>query len=259
MRSRRVWCWSRASDGSTTIDPLRASARLAVHIVAAIVFVAALPREGDATALALVVGAVQVFLLVGAINFWNFMDGIDGLVTTQSMFVAAAAAVALMASGHVVECGLAVLVAGACLGFLPFNFPRAKIFLGDVGSGGLGFACGALLLQAQAVGALDALGALVAMSVIGIDATLTLSSRIVRGRRWYDPHREHLYQWLVRRGRSHVRVTSLYLLWNVVVVLPVLVLMRLSPAWSAALGVAALAAGTLVWFAGKRVLARRPA
>ena len=238
---------------------LSARLRLVVHVLAAAMFVATLPRDGDATARAWLIGAVQVFLLVGAINFWNFMDGINGLIATQSIAVSAIVALLLGAAGAPGWALLAIVVAGACLGFLPFNFPRAKIFLGDVGSGGLGFACGALLLQAQALGAIDALGALVAMSVIGIDATLTLLSRIVRGRRWYDPHREHLYQWLVRRGRSHAVVTSLYLLWNLIVVLPVLVLMRQHPAWSPALGVGALAAGTLMWFAGKRALARRPA
>lgn len=237
--------------------PLRASWRLVVHIVAAGLFVASLPREGDDVAAAWMVGAIQVFLLVGAINFWNFVDGIDGLIATQSAFVALVIAAALAMAGGAGWSSLALVVFGAGLGFLPFNFPRAKIFLGDVGSGGLGFACGALLLQAQSQGALDALGALVAMSVIGIDASLTLLSRIARGRRWYHPHREHLYQWLVRRGRSHARVTSLYLLWNLLIVLPVLVLMRQFPAWSAPLGVGALAAGTLAWFAGKRALATR--
>jgi len=237
--------------------PLRASTRLLVHIIAAVAFVAALPREGDAGAPGFAVGTLQVFLLVGAVNFWNFIDGIDGLVSTQTVFVALVAGVALLFGGAAAWSLPAFMLAGATLGFLPFNFPRAKIFLGDVGSGGLGFACGALLLQAQAQGALDAMGALVAMSVIGLDAALTLLSRIARGRRWYHPHREHLYQWLVRRGRRHVEVTALYLAWNLIIVLPVLVLMRQHPAWSNALGVAALAAGTLAWFAGKRALARR--
>lgn len=237
--------------------PLPASLRLWVHVMASALFVSALPREGEAIGAAWAVGAVQVFLLVGAINFWNFMDGVNGLVASQSLFVALLLAALLVLGGDGATGLVALALAGACLGFLPSNFPRAKIFLGDVGSGGLGFACGALLLQAQAVGALDALGALVAMSVIGIDASLTLMSRIARGRRWYHPHREHLYQWLVRRGRSHAETTLLYLAWNLIIVLPVLVLMRQHPAWSNALGVAALAAGTLAWFAGKRALARR--
>jgi UDP-N-acetylmuramyl pentapeptide phosphotransferase/UDP-N-acetylglucosamine-1-phosphate transferase len=238
--------------------PLRASTRLLVHAIAALLFVATLRRDGDAIVPAFVVGTLQVFLLVGAINFWNFVDGIDGLIATQSATVALIAMLflGLAAPGWSLA---AAALAGACIGFLPLNFPRAKIFMGDVGSGGLGFACGALLLLAQADGAIDALGALLAMSVIGIDATLTLLSRIARGRRWYHPHREHLYQWLVRRGRSHAQVTALYLLWNFVVVLPVLALMRLLPEWSAALATGALAAATLAWFAGKRVLARRPA
>jgi UDP-N-acetylmuramyl pentapeptide phosphotransferase/UDP-N-acetylglucosamine-1-phosphate transferase len=236
--------------------PLRVSTRLVVHFAAAAIWAWHLPRGGDALVPGLIVGAVQVVALVAAINFWNFMDGINGLIATQSI---AAALCALLLFLIGLEPGWSLVCAaliGAGLGFLPFNFPRARIFLGDVGSGGLGFACGALLLQAQASDAVDLPGALLVASVIGIDAGLTLLGRMARGRRWYNAHREHLYQWLVRRGRSHADVTSLYLLWSLLVVLPVLVLMRSMPAWSPALGAAALAAGALAWWLARRSVLR---
>ena len=228
--------------------PLRVSTRLVVHVAAAALFVSQLPRDGDALVPGLVVAALQGLALVTAINFWNFMDGINGLIATQSITVALCALLLFLLGAEPGWSLLGAALIGACLGFLPFNFPNARIFLGDVGSGGLGFACGALLLQAQADGHVDLPGAMLVASVIGIDAGFTLLGRMARGRRWYNAHREHLYQWLVRRGRSHAHVTSLYLLWNLLVVLPVLVLMRSSPAWSPALGAAALGAGALAWW-----------
>lgn len=228
--------------------PLRASTRLVVHFAAAVLFVSQLPRDGDAVLPGLAVGALQVLALVTAINFWNFMDGINGLIATQSTAAALCAMLLFLLGADPGWSLVSAALIGACLGFLPFNFPHARIFLGDVGSGGLGFACGALLLMAQAGGAVDLAGALLVASVIGIDAGFTLLGRMARGRRWYNAHREHLYQWLVRRGRSHAHVTSLYLLWSLLVVLPVLVLMRSTPAWSPALGAAALGAGALAWW-----------
>lgn len=236
--------------------PMRVSTRLAVHFVASIGFVAALPRYGPAGVETWAIAALQVLLLASAINFWNFMDGINGLIATQSATVGAALFAVFAALGIFSWSVLAAALAGACLGFLPFNFPRARIFLGDVGSGGIGFACGALLLLAVSIGALHWLGALLLASVVFLDAGLTLLGRMARGRRWYNAHREHLYQWLVRRGRSHARVTSLYLLWNLLVVLPVLVLMRSTPAWSPALGAAALGAGAGAWWLARRHLLR---
>jgi UDP-N-acetylmuramyl pentapeptide phosphotransferase/UDP-N-acetylglucosamine-1-phosphate transferase len=236
--------------------PLSALLRLAVHLVASTIFVWSLPRDA-ATELSMSIAFLQVMLLATAINFWNFMDGINGLIATQSAAVALCAMLLFGAAGEPAWTVLAAILLGACLGFLPFNFPRARIFLGDVGSGGLGFACGALLLQAQASGAVDALGAALVASVLLLDAGFTLANRMLRGRRWYNPHREHLYQWLVRRGRSHTVVTSLYLFWTLLVVMPVLWLMRSNPAWSVWLAAGVFASGAAIWFGTKRSLARR--
>ncbi len=153
---------------------------------------------------------LATILLIGLVNIWNFMDGIDGLAASQALL--AAAALAVVGSGDWRL--LAVLLAGAAAGFLPFNAPRARIFLGDVGSGALGFALGALLLAAVAQQRLHWSGALLLISAFGLDAGLTLLKRVAQGRAWWRAHREHLYQWLVRRGRSHARVTLVYAGWT---------------------------------------------
>ncbi len=159
---------------------------------------------------------------VWSINLHNFMDGIDGLLTSQALFVFAALASLCLDAGRIVEAQSIGLFAAATLGFLPFNFPQARVFMGDVGSGVLG------LLIAVATGWLiGALPAgleygLIASSAFVVDSTATLLSRMFSGRRWYSAHREHLYQWLVRSGFSHVRVTLLYSGWNLFVVTPAL-------------------------------------
>lgn len=236
---------------------ISAMVRLAVHVSASGVFVASLPApETDLPlAIGVPVFGFKVLVLATAINFFNFMDGINGLVATQSTWVAACLAVLLALAGHPVPATLAAVLAAACLGFLPFNFPRARIFLGDVGSGGLGFACGALGLWCESVQAEKSWVLLPIACTIGIDAGLTLLDRMRRGRRWYTAHREHLYQWMVRSGRSHACTTLLYLGWNFVIVLPFLILSRSTPAPVAA--VAVVVAGGLAWCLGKRRLLQR--
>lgn len=233
---------------------LSVRARLVVHFAAAALLVASLPSAGapqDGLAGAAQV-ALQVLLLASAVNFWNFIDGINGLVASQSAWIAAVLVVAFGLVGAWPWAMLAAVFGGACLGFLPFNFPRARIFLGDVGSGGLGFACGALLLVAVGDGALPAWSALLVASAMALDAGLTLLSRMLRGRRWYTAHREHLYQWMVRSGLSHAQTTSIYFIWNLMLVLPLLwISQRHPPAAPFALGLALLA-GATAWSAGKR-------
>jgi UDP-N-acetylmuramyl pentapeptide phosphotransferase/UDP-N-acetylglucosamine-1-phosphate transferase len=223
--------------------------RLLAHVIAAALWVWHLPQ--DAT-------LFHLFLLVAAINFWNFMDGIDGLVVTQSAWVGLIAMSALAAMGFWFWALLAAVLVSACFGFLPFNFPKARIFLGDVGSGALGYACGAMLLLANSLEAMNLWMAAIVASALLLDAGYTLLARMLRGRRWYTAHREHLYQWMVRSGRSHARITMLYMAWNLILVLPLLWLASTGDALSSALAAGSCAVlGALVWVSGKRNAMRR--
>ncbi|MDQ6647145.1 MAG: glycosyltransferase family 4 protein [Pseudomonadota bacterium] len=161
-------------------------------------------------------------VLAGAwsINLHNFMDGIDGLLALQVIFVTAGMAVLALTAGLPILSAAAAILCAAVLGFWCYNRSPARIFMGDVGSGTLGFlvfGLTALLWQAE-----HALiwPALILSSSFVIDATLTLLVRVLRGRRWYTAHREHLYQWGVRRGLSHAWVSRGYLSWNLLFVLP---------------------------------------
>lgn len=228
--------------------------RLAVHLAASLALAWAL--VGSPTSLDLLLALLLALTVVAAINFCNFMDGINGLAGSQAALVAAALAILFGAGGQGEWAWIAAVLAAACLGFLPFNLPRARVFLGDVGSGALGFAVAALLLLAWTQHLRPWPALLLLPSAFVLDAGLTLLSRMLHGRRWYRPHREHLYQWWVRRGRSHAAVTAAYAAWTTAMAALVLC----NPDWNeanwtvTAIGIHGL--GALIWWQGRRQLLR---
>ncbi|HZX81249.1 MAG TPA: hypothetical protein VFE72_09895 [Lysobacter sp.] len=178
--------------------PLPVRWRLLVHLAAGVVLAAALGLRGDLLTAAIAIAAVAVL-----VNVWNFMDGINGIAATQAALVA-------IFAGLLVPLPMpAFVVAVACLGFVPFNFPKARIFLGDVGSGALGVALAFLLVDAYRGERVDAVRLLLPLSAFLVDAGLTLLRRMLRGERWWEAHVQHLYQALARRY-GHVRVTAGY-------------------------------------------------
>jgi UDP-N-acetylmuramyl pentapeptide phosphotransferase/UDP-N-acetylglucosamine-1-phosphate transferase len=143
----------------------------------------------------------------------------------------AAAGFGLMAgSGAVAWLSLALVA--ACLGFLPYNLPKARIFLGDVGSGALGYALAAmgswLLLRDDGPRA-SALLLLLPVSAFLIDASLTLAARAFARERWWQPHVEHAYQHWARRIHAHGRVTLAYGAWTFVATICMLALGKVEP------------------------------
>ncbi len=147
--------------------------------------------------------------IVWAVNLYNFMDGIDGLAAAEAVSVGAMAGALLLAAGDGALAAVSLLVAAASLGFLGWNWAPARIFMGDVGSGFLGYAFGTLALLSHRSGTLSLALWLLLMGVFLFDATITLLRRMARGERWYQAHRSHAYQRLVQAGRSHARVTTL--------------------------------------------------
>lgn len=164
------------------------------------------------------------FSVVASINLHNFMDGANGMLATQSLFVFGMLLVWLKADSALAL--LALVSLAAVLGFLPFNFPRARVFLGDVGSGTLGYLIIALCWWALAGGQISVAEVLLLNSLFLIDAVGTLGLRMVRRKRWWRAHHEHLYQWLVRSGSSHLGVVVAYQLFNLLLILPILWALR---------------------------------
>ena len=230
--------------------------RLLVHVLAAVFLSIGFFKQAWADAALSPISLLFLPpLIIVAINFCNFMDGINGIASSQAALVLACCAMLLIPEAPVWAV-LFALSAAACLGFLPFNFPRAQTFLGDVGSGSLGLLVAAALLQVWWRADIPAPALLLLVSAFAVDASATLLQRMLQGKRWYRPHREHLYQWWVRSGQSHAAVTLRYAIWT----LAMAGLLWLGRHWSAAMwwlltGVV-LAGGGLGWWLGKRQLLR---
>jgi Fuc2NAc and GlcNAc transferase len=237
---------------------LRASVRLLVHVLAcaaALWLIGGLPVVGIGERLVHLGPAGAVIACVACVwflNLFNFMDGIDGIAGAEAAFVAlAAAAFSLVAGAPAAYVALWCAVAGASLGFLAWNWAPAKIFMGDVGSGFLGFVVAVLLVATVRVSALSVWTAIILVAPFAGDATATLLRRLGRREKWYAAHRSHAYQWLSRRFGSHARVTLLYSGVNVLLVLPVATWSWLEPRRAPGLAVGALAAAMLAaWAAG---------
>ena len=204
--------------------PLGPWPRLLVQAAAALLLAWGIHAEGGSAAAAMLAfGAAMVLP-----NIWNFMDGIDGLATSQALI--AAIAYALFAGSGAVG-WFALALAAACLGFLPFNFPRARIFLGDVGSGTLGYALAALVAWLTLDAGWRAPLLLLPVSAFLIDASLTLAARAATGQRWWLPHAEHAYQYWARRLGSHAWVTLAYAGWTLLACLGMLAGRTVAPAF----------------------------
>jgi Fuc2NAc and GlcNAc transferase len=165
-------------------------------------------------------GAVlAVLYLVWMLNLYNFMDGIDGIAGIEALTVGAGGTaiywlVGLPLSG---DAALPALLAAAALGFLVWNFPPARIFMGDAGSGFLGLILGAFSLQAALVRPVLLWCWLVLLGVFIVDATVTLIRRLLRRELLYKAHRSHAYQQASREFRTHrsvtIAVAAINVLW----------------------------------------------
>ena len=166
----------------------------------------------------LAAAAVLVIALVWVINLYNFMDGLDGLAAVQVIAVAAGLWLqGLIAGGSDAFLGMAGIVAGAYAGFLVFNWPPARLFMGDAGSLSAGLLLSWLGIWGWSEGAVAPASWCLLMSPFLIDSTWTLLDRFRRGERIAEAHSDHFYQRLARRWGSHRRVDylliALHVLW----------------------------------------------
>jgi Fuc2NAc and GlcNAc transferase len=167
--------------------------------------------------------ALAALYLVWLLNLYNFMDGIDGIAAVEAITVClgAMALVGLAPGiGSAAEIGLPLLLGGAVAGFLVWNFPPARIFMGDAGSGFLGITLGILSLHAGGTAPPQPWSWLILLGVFVVDATVTLLRRLLRGERVYEAHRSHAYQHVARRV-GHLRVTLAVTVINVAWLLPI--------------------------------------
>ncbi|WP_150770085.1 MraY family glycosyltransferase [Pseudomonas fluorescens] len=167
------------------------------------------------------------FYLVWLLNLYNFMDGIDGLASMEAIFVCLGGALLYVISGNISFMWGPIALALAVAGFLYWNFPPARIFMGDAGSGFLGLTLGFLSLQAAWVSPHLLWGWLILLGVFIVDATCTLFVRLMRGDKVYEAHRSHAYQHASRRFGGHLPITLSVTGINVVWLLPIGILVAL--------------------------------
>ena len=143
-----------------------------------------------------------IFWLVGAINAVKLMDGVDGLATTIGAILSGTFALMAMITGHELEAMLAVALCGSLLGFLPYNFPRARIFLGDTGSMLIGLLLGTLALRSsvKSQATLTLAAPVAVLSVLIFDVVMAILRRKLTGRSLYSTDRGHLHHRLTQLG-----------------------------------------------------------
>ncbi|MSU96893.1 glycosyltransferase family 4 protein [Pseudomonas mandelii] len=145
--------------------------------------------------------------LVWLLNLYNFMDGIDGIASVEALCACLGACLLYVLSGAPTLIWGPLILAAAVVGFLYWNFPPARIFMGDAGSGFLGIALGVLSLQAAWVSSDLFWAWVILLGVFIVDATFTLIRRLLRGDKVYEAHRSHAYQFASRRFGKHLPVT----------------------------------------------------
>lgn len=166
-------------------------------------------------------GLAAVYL-VWLLNLYNFMDGIDGIASVEAICVCLGGVLLGIASStQTTEFVAPLLLAAAVAGFLFWNFPPARIFMGDAGSGFLGITLGVLSLQAAWVAPQLLWSWLILLGVFIVDATFTLLRRLMRGDKVYEAHRSHAYQYASRRFGRHLPVTLAVTALNLFWLLPI--------------------------------------
>jgi Fuc2NAc and GlcNAc transferase len=191
-----------------------ARSRLALHFIAAVIAVSVLgglptlPVFGTDVSIGIFGGILATIYLVWLLNLFNFMDGIDGISGAEVVSVCGTAAFLIHRTTDDYNiASLPLALAAATLGFLVFNWPPAKIFMGDVGSGFVGFIIGIFsLIAADSVGSLGWVWVIL-LGVFIVDATVTLIGRLIRKQKLHVAHRSHAFQHLALRFGSHKPVT----------------------------------------------------
>jgi Fuc2NAc and GlcNAc transferase len=198
--------------------------------------------------------AGALLAMVWTMNLYNFMDGSNGMAGFQGVFAGVVVAVLFYTGGQYAMALLSLAVAAACAGFLPLNFPHARVFMGDVASVPLGCVFASFAVYGIYAGVMDISVAMLIMSVFIVDATLTLLARVFRGERWYTAHAQHIYQRLIAHGWSHSRVLVVYQAINLMLVLPAIVLAEIYPQYAVlTVGLAFLFLGACWHIANRRL------
>lgn len=236
---------------------LAAWPRLLLQALAAAVLLGCLGGAGQGGLVGILAWVLLVVLQVWTMNAYNFMDGSNGMAGAQGVLSGVMLAAVFLYNGAP---GLALAAAGvaaACIAFLPWNAPRARVFMGDAGSVPLGFLLGGLGIAGALQGVLPWPLVVLVLAVFHVDAGLTLLTRLFAGERWYTAHRRHVYQRLIVHGWSHGRVLLLYAALNVFIVAPGMALGVIQAQWAWWVAGAACFLLAVTWYAVSLKLGER--
>src|SRR5471030_97572 len=169
--------------------------------------------------------------LAWMLNLYNFMDGINGLASIEAITFSFGSCVLLIYTvpGAIETSQFAILVLLGCaaLGFIFWNFPKAKIFMGDAGSGFLGIIIGLIVLHIAKLNSTLFFAEICLLGIFIVDATVTLLRRLIAGKKVYEAHASHTYQILARKYGDHRPVTLAALIINMVWLTPISLLIAM--------------------------------
>tara|TARA_B100000686_G_scaffold343371_1_gene424095 strand:+ start:24 stop:1028 length:1005 start_codon:yes stop_codon:yes gene_type:complete len=185
------------------------------------------------------------------INLYNFMDGIDGITSMETIAIGSGLfGAALFAGWNHPVAMLALVVAAATAGFAPWNWNPARIFAGDVGSVGIGYLLGWLLLVTAAVAGLWFVALILPLYYLA-DATTTLLRRALRGERIWEAHANHFYQRAARRLNSHAKVSYTIAETNAWLVIAAIASVTIIEPWLTLIFSSSIVSVLLWYFSGK--------
>jgi len=191
----------------------------------------------------------SIFAAVGIawmINLYNFMDGIDGLAASEGGFVAGVGGIMLILVGAPGLASISFSLSAACLGFLVWNWSPAKIFMGDVSSGFIGFVFAVLMIEGERRGVLSLWVWVTLLALFIGDSTYTLIRRVILKEQWYAAHRSHAYQQQAA-VKGHKRVVTTMQLMNFLWLLPFVLLEYLFPVWVPEILVVTAVVAWFIW------------
>lgn len=228
--------------------------RVLLHCLAALLALLLLPKLPELQLFSIKVNSeiilsiIFTFGLIWILNLYNFMDGIDGIASIEAITVSSAAAVIMILHGENDLTQLLLVLSVCVAAFLIWNWPPAKIFMGDACSGFLGFTLGLMAIITSNTNAINLWSWLILLAIFIVDATVTLFRRTFNREKWYKAHRSHAYQILSRRYNSHRRVTVSVLVINLIWLFPLAYFATVYEYWAPALSMVAIAPLIIIAF-----------
>ena len=192
---------------------------------------------------------VSWFLLVWMMNLFNFMDGVDGMAVSGTVFVAMALIFVLLLTGDFSSLVMLFsLLVISCSGFLLYNWPPASIFMGDSGSVFLGYLFGALIIKTTMTGDISIWTWIIVFGYFFADTNFTILLRIFLVKHWYHAHKSHGYQNLARILKSHAKITGAIQIYHYSYLFPLAVWSVLKPDWGPIAAIMAIMPAAILTF-----------